>query len=716
MSETIQGYSLDEIDTLSDWHVLEILKAEWDYGPSESLTVIGRLTSFVSVSGENKKTLFTLENMRHGKTGQPLSYPVEGAKQTVFIGPLLAKHQKQGLVEGALVKVATELSPKNEREKYSNPFSLCAVRDELELLQELPQLTEPVIDIDDKKLVEQWVIDLYHQKNRVEIATDAANLRAELERNQQESQRLNELNSRLAEQCSEKTSYLQQTDLELKETVDVHRQAIETLTQQRKSMEQQLESLQKFIDQKAKLLEQLDLVEPEWLYGHRETTATANRECHSFEEVFAGDHKNALSYIQAFMHNKGIYYRRKVLEDFYALVSTHDLIILAGDSGAGKTNLVKSFAEAIGGKAIIVPVKPNWTSAEDLLGYYNPLDQKYLSTPFLEAMLEAAKNPDIPYFICLDEMNLARVEYYFADFLSLLEERSQLPEIPLYSNSEETHLVSEARNFLALIDDAKSKLNRPDIVSFLDLLRDEAINAKLHELCGFREGDSLLKYHGQLRKLLSSYLTTPSKLTLPINVRIIGAINVDETTHYLSPKILDRAHIMRFGSPLLSNWDEIDSEIDSDVELDLSLPVYFSPLLLGQREVYPEFDRKDSLVLTLVQLTRGYLEPLGIEFGLRTVRQARNYQKALEVFGHDESMVLNNIVLHKVLPKLMFDGEKQGGTGLLRKDILIQMRGFLAQRLGATATRTDIDSCVSELDRVIEAAKANDWAVNYWSR
>ena len=81
--------------------------------------------------------------------------------------------------------------------------------------------------------------------------------------------------------------------------------------------------------------------------------------------------------------------------------------------------LVKSFADAIGGKAFIIPVKPNWTSAEDLLGYYNPLEKKYLATPFLEALLEAQNNPTIPYFICLDEMNLARIEYYFADFLSL---------------------------------------------------------------------------------------------------------------------------------------------------------------------------------------------------------------------------------------------------------------------------------------------------------
>ena len=69
--------------------------------------------------------------------------------------------------------------------------------------------------------------------------------------------------------------------------------------------------------------------------------------------------------------------------------------------------------------------------------------------------------------------------------------------------------------------------------------------------------DSLIKYHTDLRRMISGILNTPSSIIFPKNVRIIGAINIDETTHYLSPKILDRAHIMKFDSPLLQNWDEI---------------------------------------------------------------------------------------------------------------------------------------------------------------
>ena len=162
------------------------------------------------------------------------------------------------------------------------------------------------------------------------------------------------------------------------------------------------------------------------------------------------------------------------------------MIILAGDSGSGKTHLVKSFADAIGGKSIIIPVKPNWTSAEDLLGYYNPLENRYISTPFLDALIEASKHPEVPYLICLDEMNLAKVEYYFADFLSLLEERDETPEISLFSDTESEILATEVRNFIALIDEAKIQTNKSDLMSFLDILRDAEMNRKLQELWGFK--------------------------------------------------------------------------------------------------------------------------------------------------------------------------------------------------------------------------------------
>jgi 5-methylcytosine-specific restriction endonuclease McrBC GTP-binding regulatory subunit McrB len=76
-------------------------------------------------------------------------------------------------------------------------------------------------------------------------------------------------------------------------------------------------------------------------------------------------------------------------------------------------------------------------------------------------------NPEIPYFICLDEMNLARVEYYFADFLSLLESRDEAPEINLYSADESAHVLSELKAVVEIIQDSKEKYGQDGVVNLL---------------------------------------------------------------------------------------------------------------------------------------------------------------------------------------------------------------------------------------------------------
>jgi MoxR-like ATPase len=106
-------------------------------------------------------------------------------------------------------------------------------------------------------------------------------------------------------------------------------------------------------------------------------------------------------------------------------------VILAGVSGTGKTWLAEAYARAAGARVLVVPVAPNWTTNEDLLGYRNPLDQQYYDTDFSRFLRDAAteyeEHPERPrrYHVILDEMNLARVEYYFAKFLSAMEQRAR---------------------------------------------------------------------------------------------------------------------------------------------------------------------------------------------------------------------------------------------------------------------------------------------------
>lgn len=720
--DVADGYRISDLSDYTEAELFRLIKTHWGYGNSQPLDIIGRLKE-KDVSLLNGASMCVLEEMRSANDGSVLLYPLNevDVRQSVYVGAVNKSLFGNKPADGAWVKARVELSRETERVKHNNPFGLKVVYGGLQLLLAIPEeVANSDVLIDGESHVEEWVIDFYRTLHSDQIAEKGNALKEQLEHQcELEAGRVEVLRQEaetLDGKVTQHTQSLQELAGDITVTRDLRKRFEAEFSQSKKTMERQLDTLNQFIEKKAKMLVELDLVGQQEIDSLLNIVSTESvRQGHDFAGAFSSDVTRAVSYVQAYMQKRGVVYRRKVLEDFFALLTTHDLIILAGDSGSGKTNLVKSFAEAIGGKAIIIPVKPNWTSAEDLLGYYNPLEQKFLSTRFLDALFEAAKNPDVPYFICLDEMNLARVEYYFADFLSLMEERGAAPEIHLYSDTEATHVVSEARNFLSLIDDAKVKLQKPDLVSFLDLLRDEEVNTKLHEMCGFREGDSLLKYHSHLRKVMSSYLNTPSSIRLPSNVRIIGTINVDETTHSLSPKILDRAHIMRFGSPLLSDWEQAENEVEA-FDLDLNLPIKFDAAALGNRTHYPTFERDSPLVETLLHLVHQYLEPLGIEFGLRTVRQARLYSAALQQFGADEDLVLNNIVLHKLLPKLMFDGNKAVKENMDRKDLLVGMRDYLEQQLNNLDSDGAVDSCIDELDRVIRNAEANDWVVNYWSR
>src|SRR3546814_17634176 len=120
------------------------------------------------------------------------------------------------------------------------------------------------------------------------------------------------------------------------------------------------------------------------------------------------------------MAEQGLLYSQAQLRDFLALLRTRDLVVLAGDSGSGKTSLVRAAAKAIGGTCTNLPVKPNWTGPEDLIGYFNPIETSYHETPFLLALQAAYPHPHLTHFLLRYEMHLAAVEPTFPHFLSLL--------------------------------------------------------------------------------------------------------------------------------------------------------------------------------------------------------------------------------------------------------------------------------------------------------
>lgn len=120
----------------------------------------------------------------------------------------------------------------------------------------------------------------------------------------------------------------------------------------------------------------------------------------------------------------GLYYHVNDIRRFVSGLAVSHIIILQGMSGTGKTSLAYAFGEFINNSSTIIPVQPMWKERTDLIGYYNEFTKRFNETLLLEKMYEANYSRDM-YVTVLDEMNIARVEYYFAEFLSLLE----LPDV-----------------------------------------------------------------------------------------------------------------------------------------------------------------------------------------------------------------------------------------------------------------------------------------------
>jgi len=175
-----------------------------------------------------------------------------------------------------------------------------------------------------------------------------------------------------------------------------------------------------------------------------------------------------------------LYYHITDIRRFIASLSVSHILILQGMSGTGKTSLAYAFGEFINNKSTVVPIQPMWKERTDLIGYYNEFTKKFNETTLLQKMYEANYSKDI-YITVLDEMNIARVEYYFAEFLSLLE------------------LPNPDRRYLDVISD---KWN----------------------------DDPKLFVKGQIK--------------LPNNMWFIGTANNDDSTFAISDKVYDRAMIL----------------------------------------------------------------------------------------------------------------------------------------------------------------------------
>ena len=156
-------------------------------------------------------------------------------------------------------------------------------------------------------------------------------------------------------------------------------------------------------------------------------TATLVREESNAYQAHSYTDRDVIAYLEAFILGKGFTFPAYTIASYYLALKAKPFAILAGLSGTGKTRLTALIAEGLTEKTsaqyLLLPVRPDWTDPTPLLGYFNPLTARYHRTIFLDFLTEASRseNSERVFFVCLDEMNLARVEHYFADLLSGME-------------------------------------------------------------------------------------------------------------------------------------------------------------------------------------------------------------------------------------------------------------------------------------------------------
>lgn len=324
---------------------------------------------------------------------------------------------------------------------------------------------------------------------------------------------------------------------------------------------------------------------------------------------------------------------------FFAALIAKPFVILAGQSGSGKTQLAMKLADWLGSdhmgrpRSLLVPVRPDWTGPEYLFGYPDALrsapgKEVWAVPDALEFIFRARDEPHEPYLLVLDEMNLAHVERYFADFLSGAESRHPvLPELT------------------------------------------------------YVDGEWVAVGNAQ-------------RLPLPRNLIVVGTVNVDETTYLFSPKVLDRAFVFEFRT----NSSDLDHALRRPSACGVGEAAQRRTLAAALADddwqfanAHPESDAIAEHLRTLHRL----LSSSGHDFGQRVFYEALRYASLLAAVGMgDQWAVLDNVTLAKLLPKIH-------GTRARLEDTLREVRRYADGEL-PDAERPRMPKTVAKLDRMLK--------------
>ena len=376
-------------------------------------------------------------------------------------------------------------------------------------------------------------------------------------------------------------------------------------------------------------------------------------------------------------------------QSYLRAIRTKPFLLLAGISGTGKSRIVRKLSQATDDIDVfandserfschspanfcLIQVKPNWHNSMDVVGFKSNIGkdgEHYEYTPFIEFVGKAWQNLNTPFFLCLDEMNLAPVEEYFAEFLSAIESRS----IDASGTYETDPIIKPFKNF-------------GQKVAF-DMI-EHLIGEKVEDVDKMSDLAKRLYDKG---------------LTLPQNLIVMGTVNMDETTFSFSRKVLDRAMSIEMNEV---SYDEfISGASENDIPTLTSLNS-----LLVERPIKAQSVKDDDSykVIDYLKSINGILEGTPYKLGYRAANEALLYVASAKAFGNGSlTSALDDFTLMKILSRIEGDDSKlKTADG---KDLLDELMVLLNDTFGEDT----VCKSKSKLNQMINILRREHF-VSFW--
>ena len=353
-----------------------------------------------------------------------------------------------------------------------------------------------------------------------------------------------------------------------------------------------------------------------------------------------------------------LFYKDDDIRAFLAGMAVSRLIILQGMSGTGKSSLPRAVAESISGFNKLIPVESSWRDRNELLGYYNDFNKKFNAKTFTIELYRSGKEicSKIPTFMVLDEMNLARIEYYFSDFLAVLQK----------PNSDDWIIelvASDMRTLpMSLSKEIKDKIkiedkDAYDIWQRIEKSRAGDVSASVSDEEKQKISTILEKEHCLIG---AEDLIDGRKIRVPKNVWFVGTANKDESTFEISDKVYDRAQVI-----VLNDRGEPEDKYEPTTKQFISVDK-LQNLFTDAKEKLSKYDEKE-IETRLKELEDVLKEYFGVAFGNRIYNQAKDFTAVFMGTGGTLVNALDYQISTKIWRKIEFNDQDNPGFEKLRE-------------------------------------------------